>query len=57
MANFPVKWGLIYGYKDCQKMYQYSEKPFTTDKWYLIVDKWMKKKRFEHPFKKFLNLF
>ena len=38
-------------------MYQYSVKPFVTDKWSEIMDKWTKKKTFEHPFKKFLRYF
>ncbi len=38
-------------------MYQYSVKPFITDKWSQNVDKWMKKKHFVHPFEKFLIFF
>jgi len=38
-------------------MYQYLGKPFATDKWSDIMDKWTKKKTFEHPFKKFFNYF
>ncbi|GAB3514121.1 MAG TPA: hypothetical protein VGE24_11245 [Emticicia sp.] len=57
MANFSEKWGLIFGYKDCQKMYQYLGKPFATDKWSDIMDKWMKKKTFEQPLEKFFDYF
>lgn len=57
MANFLRKWGLIFGYKDCQKMYQYLGKPFITDKWSKNVDKWMKKKGFEQRLENFLLFF
>lgn len=38
-------------------MYQYSGKTFATDKWSQIVDKWTKKKPFEHPLEKFFEYF
>jgi len=38
-------------------MYQYLGKSFATDKWCKNMDKWMKKKRFEHPLEKFFLFF
>lgn len=38
-------------------MYQYSGKPFTTDKWSQNVDKWTKKMHFVQPLEKFFNFF
>lgn len=38
-------------------MYQYLGKSFATDKWSKFMDKWMKKKHFEHPLENFFLFF
>lgn len=38
-------------------MYQYLGKPFATDKWSKIMDKWTKKLAFEQPLGKFFSFF